>query len=50
MDITEAAQIMGRKGGKIGGLSKSKRKVDAARLNGRKGGRKKGSKNKTKKG
>ena len=39
IDIREAARIMGRKGGKIGGKSKSPTKQDAAIENGKRGGR-----------
>ena len=39
IDISEAARIMGRKGGKIGGKSKSPEKQEASRENGKKGGR-----------
>lgn len=38
----------GHIGGNVGGLSKSKKKILAARKNGKKGGRPKGSKNKPK--
>ena len=39
IDISEAARIMGRKGGKVGGKSKSPAKQDAAIENGKRGGR-----------
>lgn len=39
IDIHEAARIMGRKGGKIGGKSRSPKKQEAVRENGKKGGR-----------
>ena len=39
IDISEAARIMGRKGGKIGGRSKSPDKQKASKENGKKGGR-----------
>ena len=39
IDISEAARIMGRKGGKVGGKSKSPEKQKASRENGKKGGR-----------
>lgn len=39
IDISEAARIMGRKGGKIGGKSRSPEKQKASRENGKKGGR-----------
>ena len=42
IDISEAARIMGRKGGKVGGKSRSPEKQDASRENGKKGGRPKG--------
>jgi hypothetical protein len=38
-EITSAAAMLGRMGGKVGGLSKSPAKVAAVRLNGLKGGR-----------
>lgn len=38
-DISEAAAILGRKGGKIGGKSRSPAKVAAVRENGKLGGR-----------
>jgi hypothetical protein len=44
--IREAAAIMGRKGGKIGGLSRSPAKLATARANGKLGGRPVGSRNK----
>lgn len=37
--VSEAMKIVGRLGGEVGGLSKSKAKVRAARENGKKGGR-----------
>lgn len=39
VDISEAARIMGRKGGKVGGKSTSEAKKKAVRENGKKGGR-----------
>ena len=39
IDIREAARIMGRKGGKVGGKSRSPKKQYASRENGKKGGR-----------
>lgn len=39
IDISEAARVMGRKGGKVGGKSKSPTKQNAVRENGKKGGR-----------
>jgi general stress protein YciG len=39
IDISEAARIMGRKGGKVGGRSKSPEKQKASKENGKKGGR-----------
>lgn len=39
IDISEAARIMGRKGGKVGGKSKSPDKQKASRENGKNGGR-----------
>lgn len=39
IDISEAARIMGRKGGKVGGKSKSPDKQKASKENGKKGGR-----------
>ena len=38
-DWLEHLRAIGRKGGKIGGKAKTKRKADAARANGHKGGR-----------
>jgi hypothetical protein len=37
--LSEAARLMGRKGGKIGGSSKSEAKIRASRENGKLGGR-----------
>jgi general stress protein YciG len=44
IDISEAARIMRRKGGKIGGKSKSPDKQKSSRENGKKGGRPKSGK------
>lgn len=49
VEVREYMARMGRKGGKIGGASKSPAKVAASRRNGRLGGRRKGSKNKRRK-
>lgn len=38
IDDSECAAYLGKKGGKIGGLSKSEAKIKTAKINGRRGG------------
>ncbi len=39
MDVRDAARVLGKQGGKIGGKAKSTKKTQACRKNGKLGGR-----------